>query len=96
MERYDLFSNVLVLIAKYGVLKLHFTEDNVAPGDEFLIFSASDHCDCKIGWRGDLVWVYFSEDEPMLLEDCPISFLESIVKVANETYNLYHNARKTD
>lgn len=83
-KRYVLFDEILKLISKQGVLKLVFTPRNVAFGDSFLIFSGRKEQKVKICWIGDLVWVVFDGDDPMLLEDCPTSFLESIVKAAKE------------
>ena len=78
------FSQVLGLLSKHGRLELTFNKENVAKGDSFLIFSAYPEQKIKIGWIGDLVWVIFDGDSPMLLENCPESFLESIIKVAGE------------
>lgn len=86
MERYELFLEVMSLVDKRKYLELTFTEDNVAPGDHFLFFKKENSCTCKVGWIGGLLWVTFSNAGPMLLEDCPTSFLESIIKVEKETY----------
>lgn len=81
---YDLFSKVLTIIYGHkgdGNLQITFTPDNVAEGDHFLIFSAHDSITCTFIPHSPIV-VLFDCDEPMLLEDCPDSFLRSIVKNA--------------
>ena len=83
-RNYDLFDKVLDLIYGYegeGDLTITFTPDNVAEGDHFLIFSAYDSITCTFVAHTPIV-VLFDCDEPMLLEDCPDSFLESIIKNA--------------
>ena len=84
-SRYDLFDKVLNGIYGYykkngKYLKITFTPKNVAEGDRFLIFSAYKETTCTFKWRGDLLAVYFDNDEPMLLEECPDSFYRSILK----------------
>lgn len=77
----DLFSQVLDIIYGYkgeGNLTITFTPDNVAENDHFLIFSAYDAITCTFVARSPIV-VLFDHDEPMLLEDCPDSFYESIL-----------------
>ena len=82
MRDYDLFDRVLdALGEKEDGFKITFTPKNVAYGDNFLIFSAHKKITCEFncGWSG--IWaVMFDGDEPMLLEDCPDSFYESILK----------------
>ena len=79
MAHEDLFGKVLKKI-KDG-MEITFTPDNVAQGDDFLIFSASKTCKVtfKIS-RSGIIWCWFDDDEPMLLEDCPDSFFRSILK----------------
>ena len=78
----DIFSEVLDALNKKGNnYEITFTKDNVARGDNFLLFYDNRGITCKFtrGWSG--VWrVWFNEDNPMLLENCPDSFLESILK----------------
>ena len=79
IERYELFCKVLDSI-KEG-MSITFTPNNVASGNDFLIFSAYKSCTVtfKRSWNG--IWyVEFDNDEPMLLEDCPESFYRSILK----------------
>ena len=62
-------------------MKITFGKGNVAFGDDFLIFGSwRPLIDVTFKQHGDLWWVYFDGDEPMMLEDVPTSFLESIVK----------------
>lgn len=87
---YDLFDEVLNVFrnVEYGYkngIDLTFTPENVAFGDHFLIFSAYKSCTCHF-WRTNsgIIYVDFDGDEPMLLEVCPDTFYESIIKVAKE------------
>lgn len=73
----DLFEKALDLI-KDG-MSIVFTPKNVAWGDNFLIFSCCKKIKCTFRCHS-LLWVEFDGDEPMLLENCPDSFLESIIK----------------
>lgn len=76
MAHIDLFSAVLENL-KDG-LTITFTPKNVAWGDHFLIFSA--YKKIKVTFKDFGLWyVLFDCDEPMLLEDCPESFFESIL-----------------
>ena len=76
---YNLFSQVLGKI-KEG-LTITFTKENIAPGDNFLILGCGyDQCKVSFHRPGDLWWVCFDNDEPILLENCPDSFLRSILK----------------
>ena len=73
----DLFTQVLNKI-KDG-MSITFTPNNVGWGDDFLIFSATKKI--KVTFKDFGLWyVLFDGDEPMLLEDCPESFYESILK----------------
>ena len=54
------------------------TEKDIAEGDHFLIFSAykqhtiTIHCSCPF-------WLEFKGEEPILLENCPTSFYETLL-----------------
>ena len=75
----DLFSEVLEKI-KDG-MSITFTKSNIAAGDNFLLLGYGyDSCTVTFKQPCDLWWVYFDNDEPMLLEDVPDSFLRSILK----------------
>ena len=76
---YMLFSEVLSKL-KDG-LTITFTKDIVADGDRFLILGCGyDSCNVTFKQPHELWWVYFDNDEPMLLENVPDSFLRSILK----------------
>ena len=80
MERnYQLFARVLNKICEG--MTITFTNKNIAEGDSFLILGCGyDKCEVAFHRHGGLWWVYFDNDEPMLLEDVPDSFLRSILK----------------
>ena len=75
---YKLFCQVLGKLEEGKTIT--FTPKNVAFGDSFLIFSAYKSCTCTFKRFGGLLYVLFEHDEPLLLEDCPDSFLRSILK----------------
>jgi hypothetical protein len=79
MKELDLFSAVLDGV-KDG-MKITFPPKNVAFGDDFLIFNKYRRKQ-TITFHTKSVpsWIEFDGDEPMLLEDVPTSFLESILK----------------
>lgn len=83
-RNYDLFDKVLdIIYSSDKDLEITFTPENVAEGDRFLIFSAYKQIKCTFKRSGGgLLWVLFDCDEPILLEDCPDSFYESIIKNA--------------
>lgn len=69
-----------VLEKVYDGMKITFNRNNVAAGDNFLILQGGRSITCEfVVGRGGIVRVYFDGDEPMLLEDCPESFLRSIL-----------------
>ena len=78
----DTFEKVLHALNKKGSgYEITFDKNNVAEHDDFLILYRDRKITCKFtcGWTG--VWrVWFDGDEPMLLEDCPDSFFDSILK----------------
>ena len=76
---YELFDKVLNKIEEG--MTITFTKDNIADGDDFLILDCGyDSCAITFKRLGDMWYVLFDNDEPMLLEDCPDSFYESILK----------------
>ena len=83
---YKLFSQVLGKI-KDGTT-ITFTQGNVAEGDDFLIFN-NDQEQTTITIHTNRVpyWIEFSNDEPIRLEDCPDSFLRSILKNLDVSYS---------
>lgn len=74
----SLFSQVLGKLEEG--MTITFTKDNIASGDHFLILGCG-HDSCTITFKRprDLWWVLFDNDEPMLLEEVPDSFLRSIL-----------------
>lgn len=76
---YDLFDKVLSVL-KDG-MKITFTPNNIWAGDDFLLFGYG-YTKQTLTFKtfGDLWYVIFEGDEPMLLEDCPDSFYRSILK----------------
>jgi hypothetical protein len=78
-KRIKLFSKVLEKL--HDGLSITFNRSNIAFGDDFLIFNEL-HPEVTVTFKrhGDLWWGHFDGDEPMLLEDVPTEFLESILK----------------
>lgn len=83
----DLFLKALTIINGYdgdGDLQITFTSDNVADGcEDFLNFRTYPKITCTF-LRGSSGTVLFDCDEPLLLEDCPDCFYESIIKNATK------------
>ena len=76
---YELFDKVLNKIE--DGLTITFAKDNLADGDDFLILGCGyDSCAITFKRFADMWYVLFDNDEPMLLEDVPVSFLRSILK----------------
>ena len=73
----SLFSQVLDAI--HDGMKITFTPNNVAWGDHFLIFSAYKKITVTFHTNSVPYWIDFDGDEPMLLENCPDTFFESIL-----------------
>ena len=78
-RRINLFCKVLEVLE--DGMKITFTPDNIADGDDFLLFGYG-YLKQTITFKrmGNLWGVIFENDSPMLLEDCPESFYESILK----------------
>jgi len=77
---YDLFGKILEKIT--DGMTIVFTPDNIAEGDDFLLFG-SWRKSVTVSFRyssSGLVRCYFDGNEPMLLEDTPESFWRSIEK----------------
>ena len=75
-----------VLDSIHDGMRIVFTPDNVADGDDFLIFSNANNNRITATFHMTSVpfIVEFDCDEPMRLEDCPDSFLRSIIKNATK------------
>ena len=56
------------------------TKKDCAPFDDFLIFSACRKQVITLHTRSVPYWVEFDGDEPMLLENCPITFFQTLLR----------------
>ena len=74
---YDLFDKVIKAIYTGKITEITFTRDNIAEGDDFLNLRTYESIKCEFVPACPIV-VTFDCDEPMFLENCPDSFLESI------------------
>ena len=73
------FSKLLSVI-KNG-MKITLGQMDCVWGDNFLIFSDyRPYQTITLHTNRVPYWIEFDEDEPMLLEDCPESFYESILR----------------
>lgn len=81
MTDYELFDKVLEKLNGMDGKSITLTKDNVAKGDDFLIFSYYDRFTITFKKRRDGVWVVvFDEDDKILLENCPTSFYHTLLK----------------
>jgi hypothetical protein len=77
----DLFGKVLDKVYPMLGKSITLTAQDVAPGDRFLIFSAYDsHTITFTRSFSGVITLLFDHDEPILLEDCPDSFLHTLIK----------------
>lgn len=78
---FDLFSRVLDKIYPMIGKSITLTPNDIASGDNFLIFSAYDSHTITFKKRYDgVIVLLFDHDSPILLENCPDSFLETLNK----------------
>jgi hypothetical protein len=78
---FELFLNVLSKVHTMIGKSITLTRENVALGDTFLIFSAYDSHTITFKRRYDgVIVLLFNNDDPILLEDCPDSFLHTLIK----------------
>jgi hypothetical protein len=67
----------------YSMLKngmtFTLTEKDITPGDHFLIFSAYKEITFTIYINRVPFKIDFEHDEPILIENCPISFINTII-----------------
>lgn len=78
---FELFLSVLAKIRTMIGKSITITREDVASGDTFLIFSACDSHTITFKRRYDgVIVLLFDNDEPILLEDCPDSFLRTLIK----------------
>ena len=79
----DRFSTLLGLIEDGMTFTL--TEKSCVPWDDFLIFSGTYPKQViTLHTKYAPYWVEFDGDEPMLLEDCPSSFFDTLIKNIKE------------
>ena len=78
---FELFLSVLAKIRTMIGKSITLTREDVASGDTFLIFSAYDSHTITFKRRYDgVIVLLLDNDEPILLEDCPDSFLHTLIK----------------
>ena len=78
---FELFLSVLAKIRTMIGKSITLTREDVASGDTFLIFSAYDSHTITFKRRYDGVIVLLLDyDDSILLEDCPDSFLRTLIK----------------
>ena len=73
----DIFSLLLSKIEDGMTFTL--TKKDCAFADDFLIFSACRKQVITLHTRSVPYWVEFDQEEPMLLEDCPITFWQTLL-----------------
>ena len=81
MSNYNLFSEVLDKLYHKNIFgqSITLTKENVAEDDNFLLFSAYDSHTITFKKRYDgVIILEFDHESPMLLEDCPDSFLQTL------------------
>lgn len=77
----DLFGKVLDKVYPMLGKSITLTREDVASGDRFLIFSAYDsHTITFTRSFSGVITLLFDHDEPILLEDCPDSFFQTLIK----------------
>jgi hypothetical protein len=78
---FELFLSVLAKIRTMIGKSITLTREDVASGDTFLIFSAYDSHTITFKRRYDgVIVLLFDNDDSILLEDCPDSFLRTLIK----------------
>ena len=83
MADLDYFDSVLTKLYNGWMDKtIVITEKNVHPSDHFLLLGEFAHKSISISFKNyrGVIWVYFDCDEPMRLEECPTSFLKTLLK----------------
>lgn len=77
----DLFGKVLDKVYPMIGKSITLTREDIASGDTFLIFSAYESHTITFKRRYDgVIVLLLDNDEPILLEDCPDSFLRTLIK----------------
>ena len=78
---FELFLNVLGKVRTMIGKSITLTREDVASGDTFLIFSAYESHILTFKRRYDgVIFLLLDNDEPILLGDCPDSFLRTLIK----------------
>ena len=78
---FELFLSVLAKIRSMIGKSITLTREDVASGDTFLIFSAYDSHTITFKRRYDgVIVLLLDNDDSILLEDCPDSFLRTLIK----------------
>ena len=78
---FELFLSVLAKIRTMIGKSITLTREDIASGDTFLIFSAYESHTITFKRRYDgVIVLLLDNDEPILLEDCPDSFLRTLIK----------------
>ena len=78
---FELFISVLAKIRTMIGKSITLTREDVASGDTFLIFSAYDSHTITFKRRYDgVIVLLLDNDDSILLEDCPDSFLRTLIK----------------
>ena len=78
---FELFLSVLAKIRTMIGKSITLTREDVASGDTFLIFSAYDSHPITFKRRYDgVIVLLLDNDDSILLEDCPDSFLRTLIK----------------
>ena len=78
---FDLFADVLKKISPMVGKSITLTPNDIVAGDRFLIFSAYDSHTITFKKRYDgVIVLLFDHDNPILLEECPDSFLKTLNK----------------
>lgn len=77
----DLFSKALDKVYPMIGKSITLTREDIASGDTFLIFSAYESHTITFKRRYDgVIVLLLDNDDPILLEDCPDSFLRTLLK----------------
>ena len=81
-RRYDVFDELLNLMRDMNDKSITLTKKDVCDGDNFLIFGFGydSHTITFKKTRSGIWYLFFDNDEPMLLEECPTLFYETLVK----------------
>ena len=81
-DRFDTFGTLLNKLKGMENKSITLTEKDIYRGDRFLIFGFGyDSHTITFKKRKDGVWfIFFNNDEPIILEECPTSFFLTLIK----------------